>query len=371
MKIAFLAPRYHTNQISLVQYLLNSKNKVSFYVTRVGKSEDHSSLKPTIIKLSYISKVIKFFIKPNNVLFDYNYGMPSIKELLKFKSNRYDLIIIREPNKLMSLIFFLWAKIIGVKVITYFQREVHKKNTLKIKDIIERTFIKIFNNQCISPCLGNLKFKKFTDKITYLPFCFPVNSYKKKWFLNNRVNILTIGKFVSRKNHLLLIRALSLVKVKNNFQLTIIGECSTKEHLIYLKKVKMEIKLSGLNVNILTNIKPNVVKNLYKKHDLFVLPSVKEPASVSNLEAMAYGLPVITTDTNQTSCYTEHGVNGFIVKSNNIEKLSEKIELLINNKNKLKIFGNKSLSITRKKHNPKLIYGKFFEKILNLRNGSF
>jgi glycosyltransferase involved in cell wall biosynthesis len=364
MKIAFLAPRYHTNQISLIQYLLKSKHQVSFYVTRTGKSEDHSSLKPIIIKLNYISRLINFFVKSNNVLFDFNYGMPSIKELLKFKSNRYDLIIIREPNKLMGLIYFLWAKIIGVKIITYFQREVHKKESYKIKDMIEKTFIKIFNNQCISPCLGNLKFKKFTDKITYLPFCFPVNSYKKKWFLNNRVNILTIGKFMSRKNHLLLIRALSMLKVKNNFQLTIVGECSNKEHLILLKKVKTEIKLRELKVNILTNIKPNMVKNIYKKHDLFVLPSVNEPASVSNLEAMAYGLPVITTDTNQTSCYTERGINGFIVKSNNIEDLSKKLESLINNKDKLKKFGNKNFNIVKKKYNPEVIYKKYFETIL-------
>ena len=44
------------------------------------------------------------------------------------------------------------------------------------------------------------------------------------------INILTIGKFISRKKHLLLIRALSMIKSKNNFQLTIIGECSSKEH---------------------------------------------------------------------------------------------------------------------------------------------
>jgi glycosyltransferase involved in cell wall biosynthesis len=363
MKIALLAPRYHTNQISLVQYLLKNKNQVSFYVTRIGKSEDHLSLKPHIIKLSYVSKIIKNFVRSANLLFDYNYGIPSVKELLKFKSNRYDLIIIREPNKLMGLIYFLWAKLIGVKVITYFQREVHKKKSFKIKDIIEKIFIKISNDQCISPCFGNSKYKKFTDKINYLPFCLNANTQKKKWFLNNNVNILTIGKFISRKKHLLLIRTLSMIKAKNNFQLTIIGECSSNEQLNYLKKVKTEIRLRELNINILTNIKHNLVKKLYKKHDLFVLPSVNEPASVSNLEAMAYGLPVITTDANQTSCYTEHGVNGFIVKSSKIEDLSKKIELLINNKAKLKKFGNKSLSIVKKKYNPKLIYGKFFEKI--------
>lgn len=362
MKIAFLAPRYHTNQIALVKYLLKNKNQVSFYVTRIGKSEDHFSLKPKIIKLSYISNLVKLFIKSNNDLFDFKYGIPSIKELLKFKSNRYDLIIIREPNKLMSFIYFLWAKLIGVKIITYFQREVYKKKSFKIKDIIEKLFIKTFNNQCISPCLGNVKYKKFTNKITYLPFSLPVNSHKKKWFLNNRINILTIGKFVSRKKHLLLVRALSMINIKNNFQLTIIGECSTKEQFIYLKKVKTEIKLRGLNVNILTNIKPNLVKKLYEKHDLFVLPSITEPASVSNLEAMAYGLPVITTDTNQTSCYTENGVNGFIVKSKNIEDLSKKLEILINNKNKLKKFGNNSFNIVKKKYNPEVNYKKYFER---------
>ena len=52
IKIAFLAPRFHTNQIALVKYLLKSKNQVSFYVTRIGKSEDHSSIKPKIISLN-------------------------------------------------------------------------------------------------------------------------------------------------------------------------------------------------------------------------------------------------------------------------------------------------------------------------------
>jgi len=369
MKIALLAPRYHTNQISLVKYLLQRKNQVSFYVTRVGKSEDHSSLKPTIIKLSKISKLIKNYVKSTNLLFDYNYLTPSIKELLKFKSKKYDIIIIREPNKLMGLVYFVWSKIIGVKIITYFQREVYKKRSFKIKDIIEKIFIKASNNQCISPCLGNLKYKIFPTTTTYLPFCLPTYAPKKKWYFNNKINILTIGKFISRKKHLLLVRALSMIKSKNDFHLTIVGECSNKEHQIYLKKLKHEIKLRGLNFKILINNKPSLVQKLYKKHDLFVLPSVKEPASVSNLEAMSHGLAVITTDTNQTSCYTKQGVNGYIIKSNDLEDLKKKLELLINDKRKLKKFGNKSFDIVKKNHNPYLVYGKFLGKLSNYKIG--
>jgi glycosyltransferase involved in cell wall biosynthesis len=366
MNIAFLSPRYHTNQISLVKYLLRSKNQVTFYVLRIGQSEDHLSLKPTLINLNYFCKIIKIFFKSNNPLFDYRYGLPSINELLKFKSNRFDLIIIRDPINLISLSYFLWAKLIGVKIILYIQKEIYKKKSFKIKEIIERIFLAIFKVECFSPCLGNSKYKKIISKITYLPFCLPVSNYKKKWFLNNKINILTIGKFINRKNHLLLIRALSLIKNKNKFQLTIIGECSSEEHFIYLKKIKKEIKLSGLDINIWINIRPKDIKDFYKEHDLFVLPSVNEPASISNLEAMAYGLPVITTDTNNTSCYTEHGGNGFIVKSNNLENLREKIEFLILNKNKLMQFGKKSISLVKQKYNPNVNYKKYFERKLNI-----
>ena len=365
MKIAFLAPRYHTNQISMVKYLLENNHKVSFYVIRLGEIEDHSLLKPSLINLNIVIKIFKYLIRSNNPLFDYRYGIPSINELIKFKLNKFDLIIIRDPLNLISLTYLLWAKITGVRIIFYIQREVHKKKSFQIKEMIERFLISACNSQCISPCLGNLKYNKFTKNVTYLPFSLHTNNYKKKWFLNNKVNILTIGKFINRKNHRLLIHALSKLKNKYNFQLTIIGECSNKEHQINLKEIKEEIIISGLNVNILNNINSTQVIDNYKNHDILVLPSVYEPASVSNLEAMSFGLPVITTDTNNTSCYTENNKNGFIVKSNNIESLKDKIEFFLNNKDLIMKFGNESLNIVKIKYNPDINYKRYFEGLIN------
>ena len=103
MKIAFIAPRYHTNQTSLVKYLLKSNYQVSFYIIRKGQSEDYSFLKPKLIKLNNIIKFIKLILKPKSDKFDYRYGLPSIDEIIKFKSKKYDLIIIRDPINLISL----------------------------------------------------------------------------------------------------------------------------------------------------------------------------------------------------------------------------------------------------------------------------
>lgn len=361
MRIAFLAPRYHTNQISLVKYLLKNGIQVSFYVTRTSQSEDHSLLKPLLIELNIVSKILKQLIGSNNPLFEYRYGIPSIVELIKFKSNKYHLIVIRDPINFLSLSYLIWAKINGVRIILYTQREIHKKKSFHIKEIIEKILVSVFYTQCISPCLGNIKYNKLNKMLTYLPFSLHAENYDKKWFRNNKVNILTIGKFINRKNHILLIRTLSEIKERSNFKLTIIGECSNKEHINILKEIKKKIKVYGLNVNILTNIKPSQVKNYYKSHDLFILPSVNEPASISNLEAMSFGLPVITTDTNNTSCYTENNKNGFIVKSNNIKDLKDKIEFFLNNKDMIIKFGNKSLSIVKLNHNPDVNYKKYFK----------
>ncbi len=254
MKIAFLAPRYHTNQISLVEFLIKKKHQVSFYVTRIGLNEDHSSIKPIILDLNIITKFLKNFINLDNHMFNYKFGLPSLKELNNFKSNKFDLIIIRDLTNIMSIAYILWAKLNKVKVLIYIQREIHKKPSFGIKENLEKLFIYFINSECISPCLGNLKFKKSYKRFNYLPFCLNKNTFQKKWFLNDKINILTIGKFTERKKHILLIRALSKIYSINKFKLTIVGECSTDKHFKYLNNVKNEIKKSNFQIKIHKNL---------------------------------------------------------------------------------------------------------------------
>ena len=73
----------------------------------------------------------------------------------------------------------------------------------------------------------------------------------------------------------------------------------------------------------------------YKKADVCVIPSTDEPASVSQLEAMSFSLPVICSDANGGACYVEDGITGYHFMDCDQEDLERKLDLLLSDKDKM------------------------------------
>lgn len=67
----------------------------------------------------------------------------------------------------------------------------------------------------------------------------------------------------------------------------------------------------------------------YKLLDLFVLPSVIEGYSLSILEAMALGLPVVCTDAGGNAEAVEEGVNGFLFRPGETETFGAALRKLL------------------------------------------
>ena len=63
---------------------------------------------------------------------------------------------------------------------------------------------------------------------------------------------------------------------------------------------------------------------------------------MSVLEAMAYGLPVVATPVGGIPDAVQDGANGFLVEPGDIEKLSNKIEVLIKDSCLREKFGRSS-----------------------------
>ena len=98
--------------------------------------------------------------------------------------------------------------------------------------------------------------------------------------------LISVGELSKRKNHEIIIKALSQIE-NNNIHYLIVGEGSL---LQYLQKCVSEQHLEQ-RVHFLGYRKD--VAELYKSSDICCFPSIHEGLPVALMEAMASGLPVV------------------------------------------------------------------------------
>ncbi|MDP1758314.1 MAG: glycosyltransferase family 4 protein, partial [Thermodesulfovibrionales bacterium] len=132
--------------------------------------------------------------------------------------------------------------------------------------------------------------------------------------------ILFVGSGFERKGLGTLIRAAaSLIKSGRNLRLVIIGRGN-------INKFKSIAKKCGIHDSLLFLNARSDVEKLYSAADIFVLPTIYDPFSNATLEAMASGLPVITTRNNGVAELMQDGEEGFVLEDlTDYAALAEKI----------------------------------------------
>ncbi len=93
----------------------------------------------------------------------------------------------------------------------------------------------------------------------------------------------------------------------------------------------------------------NDVRPFIENCNVYVLPSYHEGLPRSTLEAMSMGRPVLTTSASGCKETVEEGVNGFMVPIGSSKKLAERMIWFIENKDKIRIMGEKSRAIIEDK----------------------
>ncbi len=133
------------------------------------------------------------------------------------------------------------------------------------------------------------------------------------------------------------------------FRILFVGGISQRKGVKYLLEAFKQINLfdaelvlvggeAGLNdlksyegiFRHLPHVPYREVHTLFQSADIFVYPSLHEGSALAIYEALASGLPVITTP--NSGSVVRDGIEGFVVPIRDIESLMEKILLLYNNK---------------------------------------
>jgi glycosyltransferase involved in cell wall biosynthesis len=70
---------------------------------------------------------------------------------------------------------------------------------------------------------------------------------------------------------------------------------------------------------------------LYSSSDIFVLPSLKETFGIVFLEAMHYGLPIVTTNVSAMPELITDGENGLLVPPADSQALAKALSKLVEN----------------------------------------
>jgi glycosyltransferase involved in cell wall biosynthesis len=113
------------------------------------------------------------------------------------------------------------------------------------------------------------------------------------------------------------------------------------------------IKCDRPHVYIYQDIKAYTPKwlELYHQADVFILPTYSEPFGWVFIEAMAAGLPIITTRVNAIPEIVSHEKTGFLIQPGDRTDLTGRIQQLLDNRNLGREMGAKARQIVEQKFN--------------------
>ncbi|MCC4722358.1 glycosyltransferase family 4 protein [Salinicoccus sp. RF5] len=155
-----------------------------------------------------------------------------------------------------------------------------------------------------------------------------IDEKKKRKEINineNQFMILSVGELNKNKNHEVIIRAIATLN-NNNIVYVLCGE-GPKE-----KELRDLAEHLGISKNVIFLGFRNDIPELCKIANLFAFPSYREGLSLSLMEAMASGLPVICSDIRGNKDLINDGINGYLSNPRDVNGFANSIDKIMNNK---------------------------------------
>lgn len=266
-----------------------------------------------------------------SVLFEKEYGAIGFIDLLKglfgcLKILNPDVVCIPGWSAKEAKISLLWCKLHKVKSILLSDSSELDFVRNSIKEFVKGQIIKLYNVAFVAGTPQKdyvLKLGMDSEKIMK-----GYDVVDNRYFFNNRNKtyqpngyILAIGRFLRRKNFSMLIEAYDVYrkKVENPKKLLLCGSGEELTNIIYLiSELQIEefVELPGF-------IQYNELPKYYSNASVFIIPSISEQWGLVINEAMASGLPILSSDRCGAKFdLVQEGVNGFIFNPFDVQSIS-------------------------------------------------
>lgn len=331
--------RFHSYDVAYELYKKGFLNQLitTYPYFKIKEWGIPSQLVDTNIKLGIFDRVIR--LMPNILKFKLMVIQKKLYEKFACKSLKIDsdvllcwsgdsVKIIDYAKKNNILVILERSSIHIEKQLEIIENE-HKKNKKKYYQIDQ----KLIHREL----LGYEKTNIIMVPSTYVRDSFDNEELKKKIFINKLC--VNLGLFY-KKNQ---------IKDKSKLKIIYVGAISLQKGVHYLieavnellcEGIKLELNLIGkIDYELRSFMKKFYSKNIiltgyiprhklvdfYNSSHLFVMPSIQDGMATVQLEALACGLPIISTKSSGGEDLIQNGKTGFIINSGNISELKEKI----------------------------------------------
>ncbi len=137
------------------------------------------------------------------------------------------------------------------------------------------------------------------------------------------LSIVWAGTFMPRKGAHYFLEAWRALRPRQSARATIFGQVVVPERLLASPPEGLEFRGSVPRSELFA---------AYETADVLVFPTLSDGFGMVVAEALAHGLPVITTDQAGASDLIEHGHNGLVIPAGNADALKEALQWCLDNR---------------------------------------
>lgn len=295
------------------------------------------------------------FLKGMNIKSDQALCLGIFKYLSKKK---YDCIVIGGYSTPTGVLAIHYLKVNKIPFVLNIDGGFIKNNEIKIIKRI-KTYLISSANAWLSTGKASSSYLEYYGAVKNNIYVYPFTTLYRKDILNISLNqsekdelrkelgindgkvVLAVGQFIHRKGFDVLINAWS--NVLQDTSLYFVGGEPTEEY------VELTNSLSLNNIYFVGFKSKYELQKYYRAADLFVFPTREDIWGLVINEALANGLPVITTEKCVAGLeLINDGENGFIVPVENTEVLYKRINETLKNEKILKTMSLNSINTAKK-----------------------